>query len=204
MEDYTDDPGNEGSSIAGPLIRALLAAAVAFGVYWLVFGQDDPAEDVAVEPTTTEATPAPTVPPEPTTTPPTIDPAPTPTITGDPGLPEQPGQGVSAQVLNGTDDQAVFDDAVQTLVDFGYDVTESGRAANDYAVTTIFATEGHEDDAQALQQADPRFTTIGENPGNLTTEIDIHVVIGQDWTTTAGGSTATPTDATPTPTPTDG
>lgn len=192
MSDFEDAP--QGSSIAAPLIRALLAAAVAFGVYWLVFGQVDPAEEMALDdPSPSVADVAPTVPAEPTpTAPPLVEPTTPPVIEATTPPAGQVGEGVSVQVLNGTDDQALFDDVVATLVELGYDVTEAGRARTDYDQTTIFATAGQEAQADALQQADPRFTVIGENPGNLTTELDIHVVVGSDWSTdgSADGSAA--------------
>ncbi len=188
MDTYDDDPrGGGGTSIAAPLIRALLAAAVAFGVYWLVFAAD-PADDIVLDDPTEDLAALPTVPEEPAATPtattPVMTTAPTEAATTSPA---RPGEGTSVQVLNGTDDQALFDDVVATLSDLGYDVTQSGRARQDYSETTIFATAGQEAAADALQVNDPRFTTIGENPGNLTTQIDIHVVVGSDWTT--GGAT---------------
>lgn len=198
MDGFDDEPRDSGASIAAPLIRALLAAAVAFGVYALVFAPGDPAEDVGLATVTETPTAIATVPPEPLT--PTTAPEVIPTVappieTTDPA---QPGEGVSAQVLNGTDDQELFDSVVQVLIDFGYDVTQSGRARTDYPETTIFATAGQEAAAQALADADPRFTVIGENPGNLTSEIDIHIVVGADWTVGAGAGD----DASPSPTET--
>lgn len=183
MEDFTDAPDEPAASIAAPLIRALLAAAIAFGVYWLVFGQTDPADDVAVIPTTEPAVAA-TVPAEPTPTVPPLTTTPTPTPTAT--TPSAVGAGVSVQVLNGTDDAALFDSAVQALTELGYDVTPAGRARQDYTQTTVFATAGQEAAAAALQAADPRFTVIGDNPGNLTATIDVHVVVGSDWTVSTG------------------
>lgn len=186
MDTYDDDPRGSGTSIAAPLIRALLAAAIAFGVYWLIFSPD-PADDIVLDDPTETVTTVPTVPADPTTpttapTTPVMESTPTEVATTSPST---PGEGVSVQVLNGTDDQAAYDDVVQTLATLGYDVTQSGRARTDYAETTIFATAGQEAAADALQAADARFTTIGENPGNLTATIDIHVVVGEDWAATS-------------------
>ncbi|WP_108668668.1 LytR C-terminal domain-containing protein [Euzebya rosea] len=193
MDGFDDGPAEPGTSIAAPLIRALLAAALAFGVYWLVF-QPDPVDEMALSSTPTPDVVA-TVPAEPSTAASVPDivstPTPLPSLTDAEPL---PGDGVSAQLLNGTDDQEKFDDVVQTLVDLGYDVTQSGRARNDYAETTIFATAGQEEAAAALVAADPRFTTIGDNPGNLTTEIDIHIVVGDDWTVTESAPEAGATE----------
>jgi hypothetical protein len=175
------------SSIAAPLIRALLAAAVAFGVYALVFGglfADDDLDisaDLVLTPT---PVPLPTVTQPPLDTLPTPTPTPTADIGGEVG---QVGAGVTAQVIAGaqtTRDQ--FDDAVRVLRELGYDVSESTSVSpNRYEVTTIFATAGHEAQAEALRDADPRFTTIGDNPGTLTDQIQIHILVGEDWPTGA-------------------
>lgn len=178
-----EEPESSGGSIAAPLIRALLAAAVVFVAYWVIFGgEDDLATPVAVEATTeplvvatTETTPPPTFAPTEDlvpTTPPTTEAA-------DPAA-AQIGAGLSIQVLTRTDAERT-QAAIQALTSYGYDVIDSGQASTPRDITTLFATAGHEADAEALVAADPRFTRFEpDNPG-LSTEIDLHVVIADDW-----------------------
>lgn len=193
---YDDAPAQ--SSIATPLIRALLAAFVAFGIYALLFGDiggDDDLAVIATEGTEQTTLPAPAA--TPTTNPSTVPiqpgPSGSPTATASEGpAGGQVGAGVSVQVIAGADTTAdQFADAVAAMQEMGYEVTESGVSPNAYPQTTIFATAGEEAQAQALNQADPRFTTVGENPGTLTAEIQIHVLVGEDWPI---GETAAPTD----------
>ncbi|HUG85923.1 MAG TPA: LytR C-terminal domain-containing protein [Euzebya sp.] len=204
MDDFEDDfePGGTygdapaQSSIAAPLIRALLAAAVAFGIYALVFSNGGDTDDLALTDDQVTAVPSPIVPVAPTTLPtaaePTSEPTVQPTASATATPAGQVGAGVSAQVIAGantTADQVA--DAVSALRELGYDVTESGISPNPYPETTVFATAGEEAQAEALTTADPRFTTVGENPGNLSSEIQIHVLVGEDWPT---GEDAAPTD----------
>lgn len=197
---YEDAPAQ--SSIAAPLIRALVAAVVTFGIYALVFGDIGGGDDLTVdgsEDGQAAATDAAAVPPSaPSSVP--LQPLPSGSDSPAPGAGasegaatgEQVGVGVSVQVIAGagtTQDQ--FDDAVAALAELGYDVTESGISPNDYPQTTIFASPEEEAQATALNGADSRFTTIGENPGTLTTEIQIHVLVGEDWPT---GDAAAPAD----------
>lgn len=196
--EYDDAPAQ--SSIAAPLIRALLAAAVAFGIYALVFGDIGGGDDLDVVATDGDqaAGTAPAAAPQPDASTVPLQPlpngsaSPEPTASGSEGDGSQVGVGVSVQVIAGagtTQDQ--FADAVDALAAQGYDVTESGISPNDYPETTIFASPGQESQATALNTADPRFTTIGENPGTLTEEIQIHVLVGEDWPIADG---AAPTD----------
>lgn len=190
---YEDAPAQ--SSIAAPLIRALLAAAVAFGIYALVFsnGGDD---DLALTDDQVTTAPTATTPPAPITVPtaaePTSEPTVAPTATETPAPGGQIGAGVTVQVIAGANTTAEqFADAANALRQLGYDVTESGISPNAYPETTVFATAGEEAQAEALTTTDPRFTTVGENPGNLSTEIQIHVLVGEDWPI---GEVAQPTE----------
>ncbi len=187
IEEYDDAPAQ--SSIAAPLLRALLFAALAFGIYGLLFGGLlGGSDDLALDPTAAPTTPVAVVP---TPTPVPIEPLPTtlptvaPTVTATPTpATGQVGAGVTVQVIAGagtTGDQ--FDAAVAALRELGYDVTEAGISGNTYAQTTVFATAGEEATAQALVAADERFTVVGENPGNLTDQLQIHVLVGEDWPT---------------------
>jgi hypothetical protein len=191
---YEDVPPQ--SSIAAPLIRALLAAAVAFGIYALVFGGSgdgdlDLADTGPTEAPVVIATPTQSsIPLEPMPSG-TASPAPgggteTPTegTTEGPGAGGEIGAGISVQVIAGattTGDQV--DDAVQALVELGYDVTESGISPTTYPQTTVFATPGEEAHAEALVAADSRFTTFDPEFPGLNESIQLHVLVGEDWPT---------------------
>lgn len=190
---YEDAPAQ--SSIAAPLIRALLAAAVAFGIYALVLGDAggtdlDMAEGLA--------TTAPTIVPVPTPSSIPLDTVPSgaPTGSATTGAAEgategttegaqaggEVGAGVSVQVIAGagtTGDQVAA--AVDVLADLGYDVTESGISPNAYPQTTVFATPGEEALAEALVAADERFTTFDPDFPGLDEAIQLHVLVGEDW-----------------------
>jgi hypothetical protein len=197
MDEYTDEYADEvyedapsQSSIATPLIRALLAAAVAFAVYAVVFsdiggGDDvDVAADLTVEPTPVPlpVAPAPTAPAQATPAP-TSSALPDATSTDAAGL---VGAGVSVQVIAGagtTADQLIS--AVAALTELGYDVTQSSSPSpNPYPQTTIFASPGQEAQAQALNAADDRFTTYDPDFPGLNENLNIHVLVGEDWPTT--------------------
>lgn len=174
-------------SLAGAaVIRGLVAAILAFAVYWLLVGGQEPSLPTAEAPTTPAVTvPTATTPPPPP--PPAPAPAPEPTPTAPATATPEPtagqiGAGVTVQVLFGAGtDEARYQAAIAVLEDLGYEVTAAGQAIQSYTETTVFASPGHEGDAAALVAADPRFTVVGDNPGNLTEEIDIHVVVGDDW-----------------------
>lgn len=207
MGDYEAAPRS--SSGVAAFIRGLIAAALTFGVYWLVVGGGTDGAPVAVDTSTT--TPAPvvtaTTPPIGATTPATgptptdLPTTPTPTPTDG-----QIGAGLSIQVLDGAGDADATLEAVAALRALGFTVVVDDpptQARQPYSQTTVFATAGFEEQAAALVEADPRFTTVDDNPGTLDDSIDLHIVIGEDWPSSGAGagSTADPA-ATPTATPT--
>lgn len=200
MDDYdTDDTyGDEPpqSSIAAPLLRALLFAALAFGIYALLFGDlggdedlvesetDEPVADITVE----ESVPPPTVEEFPTGDPNEPGTSLTPGVPSDSS--EGPGAAPAGDIVPGTTVQVIagantsaaqVDAAVQVLGQLGYAVTEDGVSGNPYPQTTVFPTAGQEAAAQALVASDPRFAVVGENPGNLTDQLQIHVLVGEDF-----------------------
>lgn len=193
---YEDAPAQ--SSIAAPLIRALLAAAVAFGIYALVFGDAGGGTDLdmADGDGAVTATTAPTIVPVPTASSIPLETLPSgaPTDPATAGATEgategapaggEVGAGVTVQVIAGantTGDQV--DAAVDVLADLGYDVTQSGISPNAYPQTTVFATPGQEPQAEALVAADDRFTTFDPEFPGLNEEIQLHVLVGEDWPT---------------------
>ena len=199
MSDYYDevDGPQPNRSIATILLRTLLFAGIAFGVYYILVGNPLGDEDVAATATESAATEPMTIE---TTTPPPLESMPTDPPTTQPPLGEVPseapsegasetpggtvGEGVSVQVIAGADTSGdQFDDAVDALVELGYDVTESGISPNSYPQTTVFATPGEEGQAEALTAADDRFTTYDPDFPGLNEQIQLHVLVGEDWPT---------------------
>lgn len=188
MGDYEEAPRS--SSGVAAFIRGLIAAALTFGIYWLVVGGAPDGAPVALDTPTVEPAPAATTTPPVTTTPALTTPPTTQTTTPDTGA---IGQGLSIQVLDGAGDPEAAREAIAVLRDLGYEVVAEDppvQARQAYSQTTVFATAGFEADAESLVQADPRFTTVEENPGTLDEAIDLHVVVGADW---PSGDEATPT-----------
>lgn len=86
----------------------------------------------------------------------------------------------TVQVLDGVGESPRLALLVETLEDLGYDVVATNPAATNYPVTTVLFTEGSEAAARALQARDSRIVERRPSPG-LSTEVDLHVVLGADW-----------------------
>ncbi len=89
---------------------------------------------------------------------------------------------VTVQVLDGTvGAPGATEDAVRTLRDLGYTVVVVNTAKRAYERTTVVATPGHEAEAEALGERDPRFDFV--DPAlQLSPAVDLHVIVGADWT----------------------
>lgn len=208
MDDFEQVDGyaeeRTGPGILGPILTTVLVGLITFLLYGLVFGGlgggDDGllAEDEASAPADAPAiesaepgdvaTLAPTEELGAEVAPTPISPAPTPPGQEGTEAPAaaggQIGAGVSVQVVNGANTGAErFDAAVTALNELGYSVTEAGTSPNAYAQTTVFPSPDQEAQAQALVNGDPRFVVVGENPGNLREDIQIHVLVGEDFPT---------------------
>ncbi|CAN5508103.1 hypothetical protein BH23ACT9_BH23ACT9_14820 [soil metagenome] len=171
----------------------------------LVFGDLGAGDDLDVAgqlatttpPVNGQAAPTPLDPmPTAPATPGTASPTPDPGATSAPGAGVgQIGAGVSIQVIAGANTTAdQVQSAGRALEELGYDVTMTSTiSGNRYEQTTVFASTGQDAQAEALVGGDPRFTVVGDNPGNLNPSIQIHVLVGEDWP--VGGATAdTPTE----------
>ena len=199
VDGYAED--RAGPGILGPILTAILVGLIAFLIYGLVvdgFGGDD---DLAATPEGSDTADAPAIEsldpeaveplaseevlPSDAVGPTPISPAPTPPGQADEApAAGQIGAGVTVQVVNGANSGSErFDAAVSALTTMGYDVTEAGTSPNAYAQTTVFPTAGQESQAQALVDGDPRFIVVGQNPGNLREDINIHVLVGEDFPT---------------------
>lgn len=103
------------------------------------------------------------------------EPEPTP----DPPTASNPGE-ISVQVLDGfgTDGGAAADAVDEQLQDAGYDVVARNPALA-YEVTTVLWTDGSEAEARQVA-AEIGAAEVREQPGNLSTAVNVHVVIGAD------------------------
>lgn len=114
------------------------------------------------------ATPATSVPspvgPSPAPTAPMVDPA-----------------QISVQVLDAAGDQGGRTRAaIKQLRADGYNVAATNKAYRVYARSTVFYTPGHEAEARQLAATYPWLTRVDKAPGNLSTKVYVHVVIGKD------------------------
>ena len=172
------------STLALAAVVTLVALLVAFGVGYVMLSDDGTSVGLRTESPTappTAATTDPMVLPTqtaPTVAPPTTAPAPTATAPASPTA--APAEDVTVQVLDAAEDDDLVDDVVEVLEGYGYQVVAVHPAIRIYEETTVFFSEGHQADAEALRARDPRFVEIGPNP-NLSEDVDIHVVVGVDW-----------------------
>ena len=91
----------------------------------------------------------------------------------------EPGD-VTVQVLDGvkTDGGSAADEVAGLLGDEGYDIVARNDAL-DYDVTTVLYNPGNEDAAQQIA-AELGGAEVREQPGTLSTAVDLHVVVGSD------------------------
>lgn len=95
-----------------------------------------------------------------------------------PAAAELRAEGVAIQVLNGTGDAAADDLVADKLARLGYTVVAVSPAAKAYPKTVVFWVGDAEDAARALAA---RFNWRADvAPGNLSQEVDLHVVVGAD------------------------
>lgn len=90
-----------------------------------------------------------------------------------------PGE-VTIQVLDGfkTDGGSAADGVAQQLSGAGYDVVARNQAI-DYAETTVLYNAGHQAAAEQVA-AELGGAAVREQPGNLSTAVALHVVVGAD------------------------
>jgi hypothetical protein len=87
---------------------------------------------------------------------------------------------VTVQVLDGVGDPARADEVADVVSEAGYEVVAVNAAARDYDVTTVLFSEDREQEARALAEVDDRFAEVRPNP-NLSQDIDVHGVVGRNW-----------------------
>jgi outer membrane biosynthesis protein TonB len=160
----------------------MIAAAVVVAVYIAIdaVGKDDTkipvagssSEAPAQEPTK-EPKPTPTNEPEPEETP-----EPEPDETDEPDD-ELITEDITVQVLNGTASTEADDRMADRLSSLGYEVVSVQGANKEYSETTVFWS------FPAAQEAAERLAAkygwaSGLKPSNLSSTVDLHVVVGAD------------------------
>lgn len=180
------------ASVARNVVAGLALVGVVSVVFWGI-GQLDaadgagnpvitaPSDEPAALASPTESTeppPPPVTAEEPTPTPtPTPTPSPTATATAE----IEPSE-VTVQVLDAAgDDGSAAEDATGRLREAGYVVVAENAAVRMYERSTLFYTEGHEAEARAIAEVLTEFDVIEEKPDNLSSEVDVHAVVGADW-----------------------
>lgn len=107
--------------------------------------------------------------------------APTTTATTAPtGSTLRPSKGVTVQVLNGAFVAGLANRVAARVRRAGYEVV----ATNTAFVTPdsrVYYTEGHRADAEAFRERFPDFRMIAPAPSNLSRQVDLHAVIGQNY-----------------------
>lgn len=195
--DHADESGDRSpASVATIAIVGIVLIAVVTGAFWLIGrtgGDEPPVIGAPAEQDTEESTPQETAPETPAadpspTEPNTPGPSPdvTPTLTASPteagteGAQER--SEITVQVLDAAgDDGSAAEDAAGRLRELGYQVVAVNRAVRTYESSTLFYTEDHEPDARLIAEDLTQFDVVDEAPDNLSSSVDVHAVVGQDW-----------------------
>lgn len=94
------------------------------------------------------------------------------------GLPKLITKGIDIQVLNGTADPEADDLVADRLARLGYTVVAVSPASKGYAETVVFWTgDGREIGGPLASRFD---WDLQPAPSNLSTEVHLHVVVGED------------------------
>ena len=168
-------------------VLALLVLAAFLAVFVLVDRLSGPGRadrgtaSGTTAPRATATTVAPTGARSPTTT---TRPAPTsgPTTTTPPTSSTlRPAKGVTVQVLNGVFVTGLANRVARQVRAAGYDVVAANTALGNYRVSRVYYTAGHKADAEAFRQRFPAFRMVAPAPANLSRQVDLHAVIGQNY-----------------------
>lgn len=95
--------------------------------------------------------------------------------------PELITQGITVQVLNATTGNPDADDQMaDKLAELGYEVIAVGGANRVYQTTTVFWSFAEA--REAAERLAQRFGwDSGPKPSNLSTQVDMHVIVGEDF-----------------------
>jgi hypothetical protein len=169
-------------SIIGWLLPWFMIAVVVLVAVWVavdaVGGDDLDATPVAreTEPAVEETTPAVEETP---TEEPTPEQTPKPERTPKEDKVALITKGITVQVLNGTGVSDADDRMAERLGDLGYEVVAIEGSSKQYGSTTVFwSFPEARDAAEALAE---RFGWIAQlKPANLSSTVDLHIVVGSD------------------------
>ena len=176
------EPGSRSSfyvSVTTAVLRAgLVIAAVVLGVFVLTkaFPEDG-----------TEAQTQTPVSPAESPTGATSSPPPTVTPTTSPGQVQSPAapvslDGVTVQVLNGTNEDGLAAATAQTLEQLGVEILGVGNAARTYPITTLFYRPSDSQPiADALAQQQFPGAKLEPATNNLEPDVQVTVVLGEDY-----------------------
>ncbi|HEV3474051.1 MAG TPA: LytR C-terminal domain-containing protein [Actinomycetota bacterium] len=159
------------------LRAALVALAVALGIFVLSKAFPSDGQAITEEPGAVISPTAPVAP--------AISPPPT---RASPQVSE-PSE-VSIQVLNGTSVSGLADDTRLLLEDAGYDVLTIGNANRSYETTTLFYHPKSRVDAEALAQQFFSGAILEETAPDA--DVDVTVIIGADYAATQEAGEETP------------
>jgi hypothetical protein len=155
----------------------LVVGAVVLGVFVLTKAFPEDGTEVRVG----APAPATTSPPAPVTV--------TPAPTVPPATPGQPSpaapvslEGVTVQVLNGTNEDGLAAGTAQDLEQLGVEIISVGNAARTYPITTLFfRPSDSEPIAQALAETQFPGAKLEPATNNLEPDVQVTVVLGEDF-----------------------
>jgi LytR cell envelope-related transcriptional attenuator len=104
-----------------------------------------------------------------------------PTTTTPSGSTLRPSKGVTVQVLNGAFVAGLANRVANRVRAAGYEVVAANSALGNYPVSRVYYTSGHRADAEAFRQRFPDFRVVAPAPSNLSRQVDLHAVIGQNY-----------------------
>jgi hypothetical protein len=167
-------------------VRALLVLAAFLVLFVLVDRLSGPgrADRGTASGTTAPRATATTVAPTGASSPTTTRPSPTsgPTTTTPPTSSTlRPAKGVTVQVLNGVFVNGLANRVARQVRAAGYDVVAANTALGNYRVSRVYYTAGHKADAEAFRERFPAFRMVAPAPANLSRQVDLHAVIGQNY-----------------------
>ncbi len=87
----------------------------------------------------------------------------------------------SVQVLDSGGGSSRAQDAAEALRGLGYNVVNITSSRANVTRTTVWFTEGNEEAGLALRARDERVTEVEPNEA-LSSGVDLHVLVGADWT----------------------
>lgn len=172
------EPGSRSSlyiSVTTAVLRAgLVVAAVVLGVFVLTRAFPEDGTE-ARTPTTTPTE-------QQTTTPPAGTPTTSPGATQPPASPAVSLEGVTVQVLNGTNEDGLAAGTAQDLEQLGVKILGVGNAARTYPITTLFFRPSDSQPiAEALAQAKFPGAKLEPATNNLEPDVQVTVVVGNDY-----------------------